>query len=108
MTYSWHPLAILETLFPLTPTCCELCFNVKNDTCDTYPFFASGVRREVIHGHFDAFAFLQLSQDIDQQLKVKGVGVVEIVLVVGCQLLIFFDQYLVFKKKKENKRLEVT
>lgn len=60
----------------------------------SHPFFASGVSGEVINWHFDAFSLLQLSQDVDQQLKVEGIGVIEVVLIFSCQLLLFFVQHL--------------
>lgn len=60
----------------------------------SHPFFASGVSGEVINWHFDAFSLLQLSQDVDQQLKVEGIGVIEVVLIFSCQLLLFFIQHL--------------
>lgn len=56
----------------------------------SYPFFAPGVTRKVVHGHFDAFSFLQLPEDGDQKLEVEGVGVVEVILIFGCLLLLFF------------------
>lgn len=46
-----------------------------------YPFFAPAMSGEVINRHFDAFSFLQLPEDVDQQLKVEGVGVIEVILV---------------------------
>lgn len=52
------------------------------------------MRREVINRHFDAFPFLQLSENVDQQLEVEGVGVVEVILVLGCQLLLLWIQHL--------------
>lgn len=52
------------------------------------------MRREIVHGDFDALAFLQFTQDVDEQFKVEGVGVIEVVLVLGCQLLLLFTQHL--------------
>lgn len=60
----------------------------------SYPFFASAVRGEVVNRHFDAFPFLQLPEDGDQQLKVEGVRVVKVILVLGRQLLLLFIQHL--------------
>lgn len=57
---------------------------------EAYPLFAPGVSGEVINWHFDALSLLQLPQDVDQQLKVEGIGVVEVVLVFSSQLLLFF------------------
>lgn len=60
----------------------------------SHPFFASAVRCEVVNRDFDAFSFLQLSEDVDQQLEVEGVRVVEVILVLSRQLLLFFIQHL--------------
>lgn len=60
----------------------------------SYPFFASAVRCEVVHRDFDAFSLLQLPEDGDQQLKVKGIRVVEVIFIFGCELLLFFIQHL--------------
>ncbi len=65
----------------------------------SYPFFTSAVRCEVINRDFDAFSFLQLSEDGDQQLKVEGIRVVKVILVLGCELLLFFIQHLTHKHK---------
>lgn len=55
------------------------------------------MRREVINWHFDAFPFLQLPENVDQQLKVEGVGVVEVILVLGSKLLLLCVQHLPHK-----------
>lgn len=60
----------------------------------SHPFFASAVRCEVVNRDFDAFSFLQLSEDVDQQLEVEGVRVVEVILVLSRQVLLFFIQHL--------------
>lgn len=52
------------------------------------------MRREVVNRDFDALPFLQLAEDADEQLKVEGVRVVEVVLVLGGQLLLLFVQHL--------------
>lgn len=52
------------------------------------------MRREVVNRDFDALPFLQLAEDADEQLKVEGVRVVEVVLVLGGQLLLLFIQHL--------------
>ena len=69
----------------------------------SYPFFASAVRCEVVNGDFDAFSFLQFSEDGDQQLKVEGVRVVEVILVLGCKFLLFFIQNLIHKHKMKRR-----
>lgn len=68
----------------------------------SYPFFASAVRCEVVNWDFDAFSFLQLSEDGDQQLKVEGIRVVKVILVLGCELLLFLIQHLIHKHKVQD------
>lgn len=60
------------------------------------------MRREIINWNFDAFPLLQLSENVDQQLKVEGVGVVKVILVLGCKLLLFFIQDLPHKESVES------
>lgn len=69
----------------------------------SYPFFAPAVRREIINWHFDALPFLQLSENVDQQLKVEGVGVVKVILVLGCKLLLFCVQHLPHKDTADSR-----
>lgn len=52
------------------------------------------MRREVVHGDFDALALLELAQDVRQQIEVEGVGVVEVVVVAGGQKLLLRGQDL--------------
>lgn len=68
-----------------------------------YPFFASVVSGEVINRHFDAFSFLQLSKDVDEQLKVEGVRVIEVILVFSSQILLFFIQHLKNERTRAHK-----
>ncbi len=39
------------------------------------------MKLEVVDGHFDAFALLQILEGLHEQFEVEGVGVVEVVLV---------------------------
>lgn len=68
---------------------------------EPHPFLASAVRREVVHRHLDALPLLQLPEDGDEQLEVKRVGVVEVVLVFGRQLLLVFIQHLETDQDKD-------
>lgn len=70
----------------------------------SYPIFTPAVRREVVNWHFDTLPFLQLPENVDQQLKVEGVGMVEVVLVLGCKLLLFFIQHLPHKHNVHSQR----
>lgn len=49
---------------------------------------------EVVDGYFDALALLQLPQNSHQQLKVKGLWVIKVILILSCQLLLVFGQNL--------------
>lgn len=75
---------------------------VQTSSLWPYPFFAPAVRREIINWHFDALPFLQLSENVDQQLKVEGVGVVKVILVLGCKLLLFCVQHLPHKDTADS------
>ncbi len=72
-----------------------------------HPFFASAVRCEVINGHFDAFSFLQLSEDGDQQLKVESIRVVKVILVLGCEFLLLFIQHLTHKQTSQLSKQDI-
>ena len=70
----------------------------------SYPFFAPAVRCKVVNWDFDAFSFLQLPQDVDQQLKVKGIRVVKVILILSCKLLLLFTQHLTHKHSTDEKQ----
>lgn len=59
-----------------------------------YPFLLPAVGGEVVDGDLDALALLQLLQGGDDEVKVKGVGVVEVEVVAGCLLLLLLGQHL--------------
>lgn len=68
----------------------------------SYPFFAPAVRCKVVNWDFDAFSFLQLPQDVDEQLKVEGIRVVKVILILSCELLLFFTQHLTHKHSADE------
>lgn len=68
-----------------------------------YPLLATIVGGEVVHWHFDAFALFQFSQHSYQQLKIKGIRMIKVVLVSGRQLLLLFTQNLQVGKKRKLK-----
>lgn len=68
----------------------------------SYPFFASAVRCEVVNRDSDALSLLQFPENVDQQLEVEGIRVVEVVLVLGCELLLLFIQHLAQKHTFER------
>lgn len=70
----------------------------------SYPFFAPAVRCKVVNWDFDAFSFLQLPQDVDEQLKVEGIRVVKVILILSCELLLFFTQHLTHKHSADEKQ----
>lgn len=45
--------------------------------------------REVVHGDFHTLALFELAQGVRQQVEVKGVGVVKVVVVSGSLDLLF-------------------
>lgn len=59
-----------------------------------YPVLGSAVSGEVIGGNFYALPLFQFLQRADNQLKVKRVRVVEVVLVVGGLDLLLLCQHL--------------
>lgn len=65
------------------------------DVCiHPYPLLLSPVSGKVIHRDFHALALFELAQGVCQQIKVKGIGVVEVVVVTGSQSLLFWGQDL--------------
>ena len=52
------------------------------------------MRRKVVHGDLHALAQLELAQRVRQQAEVEGVWVVEVVVVVGGQVLLLRGQDL--------------
>lgn len=67
-----------------------VCLSVFLLWWSSHPFFAPAVRREVVNRHFDALPFLQLAQDADQQLEVKCVRMVKVVLIPRREFLLLF------------------
>lgn len=57
---------------------------------------------EVVHRHFDALPFLQLPENGDEKLEVEGVGMIEVVLVLGSQLLLLLVQHLEEEEEEEG------
>lgn len=53
-----------------------------------HPVFLPFVCGEIVHGDLHALALLQLPQGGDQQLEVERPGVIEVVVVAGCQCLL--------------------
>lgn len=65
------------------------------DVCvHPYPLLLSPVSCEIVHRDFHALALFEFAQGVCQQIKVKGVGVVEVVVVTGGQSLLFWGQDL--------------
>lgn len=59
-----------------------------------HPVLLPPVRREVVHGDFDALALLELAQGVGQQVEVEGVRVVKVVVVAGSANLLLRRQNL--------------
>lgn len=59
-----------------------------------YPVLLAAVGGEVVHGHLDALALLQLLQGGHDEVKVEGVWVVEVVVVEGGLLLLLLGEHL--------------
>ncbi|RNA12945.1 hypothetical protein BpHYR1_041052 [Brachionus plicatilis] len=80
--------------------------SLKNDHIGTIHCFGSRFPRvsgEVVHWYVDLFASFQLVQGLDDEVKVEGVRVVEIVLVSICQLVLFFGQHFVERVHAEER-----
>lgn len=59
-----------------------------------HPVLLSPMSRKVIHWDFHTLALLELAQDVCQQIKVKGIGVVKVIVITGGQTLLFCRQDL--------------
>ncbi len=59
-----------------------------------HPLLLSAMSCEVIHRDFHALALFELAQGVCQQIKVKGVRVVEVIVVTGSQSLLFCGEDL--------------
>lgn len=59
-----------------------------------YPFLLPAVGGEVVDGDLDALALFQLLQGGDDEVEIKGVGVVKVEVVAGCLLLLLLGQHL--------------
>jgi len=53
---------------------------------------------EVIHWNLNALAFLQTLQSFNQQLKVKSIRTIEVVLILICQFMLFLVQNLMMRE----------
>lgn len=59
-----------------------------------HPVLLSPVRCEVIHRDFHALALFELPQGVSQQIEVKGIRVVKVVVVTGGPSLLLWGQDL--------------
>lgn len=71
------------------------CVTTYLDVCiHPYPLFLSPMSCEVIHRDFHTLALFEFAQGVCQQIKVKGVRVVKVVVITGSQGLLFWGQDL--------------
>lgn len=61
---------------------------------NSYPLFLSTVSCKVIHRDFHALALFEFANGVRQQVKVKGIRVVKIVIIAGSQSLLLRGQDL--------------
>lgn len=54
-----------------------------------HPLLLSAVSRKVVHRDFHTLPLFEFAQGVRQQVEVKGVWVVKVVVVAGCQVLLF-------------------
>ena len=59
-----------------------------------YPLLLSPMSCKVVHRDFHALALFELAQSVCQQIKVKGIWVVKVIVVTGSQSLLFWGQDL--------------
>lgn len=59
-----------------------------------HPLLLPAVSREVVHGNFHTLPLFELAQGVRQQVEVKGVRVVKVVVVAGSSDLLFSRQDL--------------
>lgn len=58
------------------------------DVCiDPYPLLLSPMSCKVIHRDFHTLALFEFSQGVCQQIKVKGIRVIKVIVVTGSQCL---------------------
>lgn len=65
-----------------------------------HPFLLSAMSCKVIHGNLHTLSLLELSHGVCQQIKVKGIRVVKVIVITGSQFLLFWGQNL-----RKNKRI---
>lgn len=78
---------IFDMLHANFPTCLDVCSH-------PYPLFLPPMSCEIIHRDFHALALFEFAQSMRQQIKVKGIRVVEVIVVAGGQGLLVFRQDL--------------
>lgn len=65
-----------------------------------HPLLLPAVSRKVVHGDFHTLPLFELAQGVCQQVEVKGVRVVEVVIVSGSPELLFGRQDLMMATGK--------
>lgn len=59
-----------------------------------HPLLLSAMSCKIIYGDFHTLALFEFTQDACQQIKVKGIRVVKVIVVTGSQSLLFCGQDL--------------
>lgn len=59
-----------------------------------HPLLLSPMSRKVIHRDFHTLALFELAQGVCQQIKVKGVGVIKVIVVTAGPRLLLWGQDL--------------
>ena len=82
---------------PRGPLCRALAYPPRGPLCRAlaYPVLLPAVRGEVINGHLDTLPLLQLLEGGNDEVKVKGIWVVEVEVVVCGLFLLLLSQHLV-------------
>lgn len=77
-----------------------MCLDVR---IHPYPLLLSSMSCKVIHRDFHALALLEFAQGVCQQIKVKGIRVVKVIVVTGSQSLLVWGQDLRIATKHNRK-----